>query len=451
MIFKTFRLRFTVIYTVLVSSFFLLFASAVYIEYRKELLETVDRDLMRVAKTEESNPDPTKNSEIIKRIDDEYYRIMNRNSKVIITHLDNNQQWPVNRKIMLLAFKGAPRFDTVRYRGENYRTLYFPVREDTIIRVGKSLESTEKTISRLEKLFLIFSPFLLALSSLASWFLAGKLLNPLVKIKSFAEQIRQGRLGERINVEFKGKEIEDLVAIFNDVLDSVQSSIEAQKRFTSGVSHEIRSPLTSLRGSIEVALRKKRTPGEYEEVLRNNLTDIMRISKIIGNLLFLSRADNNALEFRRQWFDVRHFMEAVVEGFKDNTLSADITIIEDYQENLELHGDVDLLEQAFSNLVDNAVKYTAPGGRISIKTIKENSTIKVIISDTGIGIPEDEIPHIFERFYRVNKERSRKLGGAGLGLAITQWIINAHNGEIMVNSNIGKGSDFIVVFPKNSD
>jgi len=200
-----------------------------------------------------------------------------------------------------------------------------------------------------------------------------------------------------------------------------------------------------------VALRKKRTPEEYEDILRNNLSDIMRISKITDNLLFLTKADNNIFELRRQWFDVKHFMETVVENFRYKVLSADLSITEDYQENLELNGDMDLLEHAFSNIIDNAVKYTPPGGKITVIARKEDANIIITISDTGIGISEDDIPHIFDRFYRVDKESSRKLGGTGLGLAIAQWIIHAHNGKIGVKSTVGSGSDFIVAFPKASD
>ena len=317
--------------------------------------------------------------------------------------------------------------------------------------IWKSLEDIEGSVARLERLFLFFLPLTLIVSSLVFWFLAGKLLSPVVKIKTLAEKIRLGKLSERINIGHKGKEIDDLVTILNDMLDSCQRSIESQKRFSSDVSHEIRSPLTALRGSTEVALRKKRTPEEYEDILRNNLSDIMRISKITDNLLFLTKADNNIFELRRQWFDVKHFMETVVENFRYKVLSADLSITEDYQENLELNGDMDLLEHAFSNIIDNAVKYTPPGGKITVIARKEDANIIITISDTGIGISEDDIPHIFDRFYRVDKESSRKLGGTGLGLAIAQWIIHAHHGKIGVKSTVGSGSDFIVAFPKASD
>jgi len=206
------------------------------------------------------------------------------------------------------------------------------------------------------------------------------------------------------------------VLIFNEMLDSIQSSAEAQKRFTSDVSHEIRSPLTSLRGSIEVTLRRKRTPEEYEEMLRSNLADTIRLSKIADNLLFLAKADNNILEFRKQWVDVRKLIENIVEGHKGRISQRGVSIDMDCRENLMLSGDIDLLEQAFLNILDNAVKYTSPGGKVTINAMEDISSISVTVSDKGPALPENEITHIFERFYRGSKAGGTKPGGTAWAL-----------------------------------
>lgn len=432
-----------------------MFSMALFSQFRKELIDSVGDSLMTTAKTAAANEiSPkllTKNAEIIKRLGNEHYRVFNRNGEVIIASLNGKDQWPLNRVLMGAAFKGMPAYENVKYRGEDYRILYFPVNEENILFVWESLEGSEKDIARLERLFVVFLPFVLLVTSFISWLLAGKLLSPFVTMRSLAEQIRQGKLKERIALGFKGREIEDLVMIFNDMLDGIQQSMEAQKSFSSDVSHEIRSPLTSLRGSIEVALRKKRTPEEYEEVLKNNLSDIVRLSRITDNLLFLARADNKILELRRQWLDIGHLVERVVEQLKYKALAAGVSIEGKYGENIEISGDVELLEQAFTNLLDNAIKYSRRGGKITVRTEEEEGHITATISDTGVGIPEADIPHIFDRFYRVNKAHSRKLGGTGLGLAITQWIINAHSGKMGVKSIEGSGTDFFVVLPKKPD
>jgi signal transduction histidine kinase len=172
-------------------------------------------------------------------------------------------------------------------------------------------------LQHLLRLYLIFFPLVIIASAAMSWFLAGKALSPVIDITSVAKHITKGELDERINIGVKGKEIDDLVRLFNTMLETLQHNIEAQRRFTSNVSHELRSPLTSLRGSVEVALRKKRSPEEYEELLRSVLSDTMRLSRIIDGLLFLARADNNILEFRKQWLDVNQLLKSVVDRFRE--------------------------------------------------------------------------------------------------------------------------------------
>jgi heavy metal sensor kinase len=452
---KTFRLRLTLLYTVVVVLIFSVFAFVIYLEYRKGLLDAIDKNLLKAVDAElKKGLDPKEladNEAIIKKYGEEYYQVVNQNGQVIISTLSGDRAKQPERSPMEDAFRGAVKYVTVDYNGARFRILYYPVSDVDILRAADSLEGSEGAIEGLERLFIFIFPFILGVSSVMSWFLAGKSLDPMIKIRSLAEEIRRGKFGERINIGVKGKEIDDLVVIFNEMLDSIQRSIEAQKRFTSDVSHEIRSPLTSLRGSIEVALRKRRPVEEYEEVLRSNLADILRLSRITDNLLFLARADNNIQELRIQWFDLDHLLENTVARLRPKADAAGLTVTEEYQEHLEMRGDTDLLEQVFANLIDNAIKYTSSGGTVRVLAREEDDAVRVIISDTGIGIPEEDVPHIFDRFYRVNKERSRKLGGTGLGLAITKWIVVSHGGTIAVKSTVGRGSEFTVVFPKVRD
>lgn len=453
---KTFRLRLTLLYALALMSVCFLFAFALLFKYEGELFSTVDDLLLGEATSTVSkgivSNEISYNVEVVHRMGEEYYRTINHNGNVLFASLTNaSLRWPLNEELMYRAFKGYSTFETVRHGGEEHRILYYPVSADRILRVGRLSGNRGEEVQSRKRLLLVMSPAVLLLSSLISWFLAGIAISPLVKIRTQVEQIRQGRLGKRVTICPKGKEIEELVGVFNDMLEGVQHSIESQKRFTSAVSHEIRSPLTSLRGSMEVALRKKRTPEEYERLLRENLSDVIRLSRITDNLLFLAKADSKLLELRKQWFDLNQLVKNIVERMRYKALSAELIIIEEYQENLELNGDGDLLEQALSNLLDNAIKYTPPGGRITVKTQKKDQTISVAVCDTGIGISEEEIQHIFNRFYRGEKDRVKKIVGTGLGLAIAQWIIHAHEGKILVKSQMNSGSEFLVVFPITSD
>ncbi|MDA8432679.1 MAG: ATP-binding protein [Nitrospiraceae bacterium] len=456
MINKTFRLRLTVFYTLVVAGIVSAFAIAIYLQYRYSLAKTIDEYLLREANEEilfEVDPKlPGKNTEVIKRFGDEYFEVLDNHGQVVITSLNaQNQRWPLDKELMARTFKGVPQFSSIQFRGIHYRVLYFPISGEKILRIALSLREIDESMKSLRGLFFLFLPFIIMFSSAASWFLSGKALAPVVKIKDLAAQVRDGRLGKRIEMDAKGSEIEDLVHMFNDMLDGIQASVEAQKRFTAAVAHEVRSPLTSLRGSIEVALRKTRTPEEYEDLLKTNLSDIIRLSKITDNLLFFSKADNNIMELKKQWFNVPHLMDTIVERMRYKASSAGVAITKTYADGIEMNGDVDLLEQAFSNIVDNAIKYTPSGGQVEVTVKTDSGRIMVDVTDSGVGIPEGEIPHIFERFYRVSKERSRKLGGTGLGLSIAQWVVEAHGGKIEVKSTMGKGSEFVTSFPAPSD
>ena len=456
MIFKTCRFKQTVLYTLTAASLLSAFAFIVYTQYAHQLYKAADTQLIKEAKhkmpVDFDSRSLTDNESVIKKVGDEYYEMSNRNGSVSITSLNEQSQGlPTNKDLIAAAFNGEPRFDSVKYAHVHYRILYFPFGKDMIFRISNSLEEVEEQTARLKSLFLFYFPFTLLIIYSVSWLLAGKIIAPIITMKELTENVRQSKSTTRIEMVPMGREIDDLLNLVNEMLDSLHHSVEFQSRFTSDVSHEIRSPLTSLRGSIEVALRRRRTPEEYEEILKKNLSDIFRLSEITDNLLFLARADNNILELRKQRFDVNILLHNIVERMQYNALASGITLHEDYTEGLELYGDADLLDQAFSNLMDNAIKYTLKGGKVTIETREEANGITVSIRDTGIGIPEEEIPHIFDRFHRVNKKESKKLGGTGLGLAITQWIINAHNGKISVRSSVGSGSDFIITFPRVPD
>jgi heavy metal sensor kinase len=456
---KTYRLKLTIMYTVAVVLMYVAFAVTLYYEYKRFIFETIDNELLASARST-LNKDSrgisllettSKDKEIITKVGDEYYQLASRGGTITVSSSAKNHYWPLNRELMIKAFQGSPQFDNVTYQNESVRTLYFPMERDRILRVGEPIGRIRKEMAEIERLGLFFFPIILLMSSGMSWILAGKSLSPVIRISLLAERIRQGKMNERIDIGLKGKEIDELVTILNDMLDTLQRSMEAQKRFTSDVSHEIRSPLTSLRGTIEVALRKVRSAEEYQEVLKSNLEDIKRLSRISDNLLFLARADNNILELRKQWFQVHHLLDGVIDRLSHKALNSDISVIRDYSTDIELYGDVDLLDQAFSNLVDNAIKYSLPGGKVTVSATMETAAITVSISDAGIGIPKEDISHIFERFYRVSKERSRKTGGTGLGLSITKWIINAHGGKILARSEKSGGSVFVVTLPNITD
>jgi len=449
---RTFRMRLTLISTICLAAVFCLAAFAAYSEYKQRLYETVDWSLIRSAKAATERKVDANNlersQEIFTRFGTDYHQIVRHDGTTVVGSISSvSQEWPVSMEKLQKALDGRPVYDIVSSKGEKFRVLYFPAGKDEVLRIGASLEDVKRHLESLNRLLIVLPFFLVGISFVISWLLAGIAIAPAIKLRKRAEEIIRSRMMEKIDIGSKGKEIDAIVGIFNNMLEDIHSSLEAHKRFTSDVAHEIRSPLTSLIGNTEVTLRKKRTVEEYEELLRNNLADMVRLSRITDNILFLTKVDNHILELRKQRFDLNQFLRNIVDRFRFKAERSVITLSEQYGEQpIELFGDMNLLEQAFSNLIDNAIKYTPRSGMVTIGSTRDETTIRVTVSDTGIGIPEDEIPHIFDRFYRGEKEHVRAVG-TGLGLSITQWIINANSGKIYVKSKVGVGSDFIVAFP----
>ena len=452
MIIKTYRMRLTLVLTSCFSLLFLLSLLAVYHEYKMKLYETVDLSLMRSAKsTTESKFDANRldrDQEIITRFGDDYHQIVRINGTTVVGSLSGMaQKWPVSMEKLQEALKGKPAFDTVSHKGERFRVLYYPMGKEEVLRTGVTFDDIAKQLSEIRRLAVFLPAFIIGVLFLGGWLLAGVAVAPAVELRRRAEEIMRDKTAEKIDIGSKGKEIDGLVLVINTMIENIHTSVDTHMRFTSDVAHEIRSPLTSLIGNTEVTLRKKRSSEEYEELLRHNLTDMMRLSRITDNILFLSKADNQIIELRKQRFDLKQFLVNIVERFAFKAEQNGVAITEQYDKHrVELYGDMNLLEQAFSNLIENALKYTPGGGKVTVRATRDEREVRVAISDTGVGIPEEDMQHIFDRFYRVETEHARPTG-TGLGLSITQWIIAANNGKIYVKSKVGEGSEFTVVFP----
>lgn len=451
---RTFRFRLAIYWTCAAILLFLMLSAIIFIQHKKGMIKAIDNKLVEEIKNIVSDfkkNRTVKNAELVRKRGEEYYQIINKENSFIISALNGQTHGlPFNRLLLSNAFSGKAEFETVKHNNENFRVLYYPADRENVIRISYSLLSKDEESKRLQSLFLNLLPFLFFISAGVGWLIAGIALSPVNRIKSAVEQIIAGDADERINLRLKGREYSSMIELFNKIFDKNQRLTEIQRLFASNVSHEIRSPLTSLRGNIEVALRKKRNAQEYEEVLRNNLFDVIRLSKIIDNLLFLAKADNNLLHLRKQRINISYLLSALVNHFADKINIAQLKIIEDYQENLELNCDLDMMEHAFSNIIENAIKYSNTGGTIKIKAWEEEGFIKISVADTGVGIPQEEIPYIFDRFYRSKQQNITKHKGAGLGLALSKWIIDSHEGSISVQSVVGSGSEFLIILPKYS-
>jgi two-component system OmpR family sensor kinase len=363
-------------------------------------------------------------------------------------------QIPISVQTMKAASKGVVTFETVQVMGKYpLRVVTMPIMENEkmagTVQVGSSLEGVEETLHQLLLILLIAVPAALLIASAGGLFLANKALRPVDAITQIARRIGSGDLSQRIRIKRVNDELGRLASTFNEMIAKLEKSFRQVKRFTADASHELKTPLTILRGEVEVGLKKKRGLKEYEQILASNLEEINRMSRIVEDLLTLSRADMGELTMEREEIELSALAREV---WRDLRLLAKKKRIQlKFMDNgfTRVEGDPLFLRQLILNLTENGLKYTRPGGEVAVrvKGDRDQGVVRLLVTDTGVGIPQKDLKRIFDRFYRVDKARSRETGGTGLGLSICQWIAQAHEGRIAVESQVGKGSTFTVTLP----
>ncbi|HNI69233.1 MAG TPA: HAMP domain-containing sensor histidine kinase, partial [Nitrospira sp.] len=316
-----------------------------------------------------------------------------------------------------------------------------------IVQVGTTLEGVEETLRRFLLVLLVMAPIALVVSLVGGWFLAGRALRPVDSITVAAQRIAAGDLTQRLHSERSTDEIGRLTDTFNNMIARLETSFAQIRQFSSDASHELRTPLTVMKGESELVLRRPRPVEDYIAVLESNLEEIDRMSRIVEELLFLSRADMG--QVKTECEPVR--LEALVEDIQRQACllgqEREIDVIMGTIQPATVRGDELRLRELILNLVDNAVKYSHPRGKVEIDLRVEGATARLAVRDYGIGIPQDAHKQIFDRFFRTDDARAHTKKGTGLGLAICAWIADAHHGHIDVQSEVGKGSTFTLVLP----
>ena len=350
---------------------------------------------------------------------------------------------------------GEISFRVCEIGGDSFRVYESPLENGPVEYRLLAFHSLREQIAlkqRVTGIFLIGVPLTLILAGFGGYFLARKSLAPVVEMGRQASQIGAGNLNERISIKNKHDELGDLARVFNDLLARLDASFEQQRRFMADASHELRTPLAIVRGEAEIALSKDdRTTADYRESLSIVHDEGKRLTKIVEDLFTLARAD--AGQFHPHFTPV-YLDEIVGEAVRSMRVLAVQKRVElsfSSETEMPFKGDESLLRRLFLNLLDNAVKYSRPGGKVSVVCLLLDENLEITIADNGIGIPKEEKEKIFERFYRVDKARSRAdetaTSGAGLGLSIARWIAKIHGGDITLVSSSEAGSVFSVKFP----
>jgi heavy metal sensor kinase len=319
--------------------------------------------------------------------------------------------------------------------------------------VAEQLSVIDVGLSRLRRDFMAGVLLILVLATASGYFLARKSLLPIASMNSQTKLITAERLSSRLDVRNPRDELGRLATTINELLTRLENSFRGQQRFIADASHELRTPLAVLRGETEVALGKTRSTGEYRESLTLIQDEAERLSRIVEDLFILAGQplDVPPALVRKQ-LSLNELLNHCVRAAQVLAIQKNLDLrIDSGSTPTILKGDDELLKRMMLNLLDNAVKYTPAGGEIAVKLVKQNGNAQIVVRDTGIGIPEMDQPHVFDRFYRVDKARSRSLGGAGLGLSIVRWIVEAHEGRIDLISAPGRGSEFIVQLPLRNE
>ncbi len=276
-------------------------------------------------------------------------------------------------------------------------------------------------------------------------------IRPVEEIAATARKITSTNLRERIQAEGYPSELESLAGTFNEMLDRLEESFERISRFSADIAHDLRTPVNNIRGEAEVALARARTVEEYREVLESSLEEAVRLSDLIGDLLFLARAESPLTELRLLKVEVNELLGTVRDYYDATAADAGISLVHANRNGPDRNGvdgngpltaelDRSLMLRAVSNLVSNAIAHTPPGGTVKLAAGAEGDAIRIDVADTGTGIPAEALPKVFDRFFRVDPSRCKSSGGTGLGLAIVQSIMTLHGGTVQITSELGRGT-----------
>jgi len=361
-------------------------------------------------------------------------------------------EYPLTLEALMNALKGVATYETLE-GPDRYpvRVLVWPVLNGTrvtnLVQVGISLENLYKTRRHFILIMAAVFPLGLLLAAGGGWLLARRALRPVDHMTRAAQRIGGELLSERLEESGTGDELDRLARTLNEMLGRLDESFRQVRQFSADASHELQTPLTIIKGEIEVALRAPRSPGEYQEVLASSLEEIERINRLVEGLLLLARADSGVLRLDLQPVDLLKLVAEVATQLQRKASDRGVSLSLTAPEPVTVCGDRDQLARLFLNLVDNAIKYTPAGGEVALSLRRDGSEATVEVADTGIGLSPEEQAQIFTRFYRAAKARSQSGGGAGLGLCIAQSIAAAHGGKIEVKSHPGQGSTFTVIMP----
>ena len=470
------RVRLTFWYTGLLAVFLLALSLITYFIFWRSTLQRTDSDLSELSEAflttvqaemqdnhgPEAAKQATQEAIVEHRFRDHVFAVLDPKGQVLASSQDLPNETAPPRLLSSASFRklledsvGTDRlFRNVQGGKNGYRGLArkFPLKGQTYtLVILQSLHPQAEMLEEVRQTFAWVIPIAIILASVGGYFLARKSLAPVVAMSSQAGRIGAENLHERLPIQNAKDELGRLAASFNELLERVDQSFERQRRFMSDASHELRTPAAILRGESEVALsRTERSAEEYRESLAVLHAEAQRLTQIVEDLFTLTRADAGQYPLSPKDFYLDELVADCAHATRSLALAKRISLTCEVPEELPIRADEALLRRMILNLLDNAIKYTPEGGRVSVSCQRAGDEYALNVTDSGPGIPGDLQQRVFERFFRVDKARTRSEkdgGGAGLGLSIARWIAEAHQGRLVVSRSDSSGSTFSAFLP----
>ena len=457
------RWRLTIWYGVVLSLILIIFASGIFIYFKNSLQESIDAKIRSIGEVLSSSMTDAHNTSVFgnferylenvlgKKPKGKFIQIMDSSGRIGAKMSDiEGEALPTSFNALERAMRGEIVYETIERNKPRLRMITIPILENkkvtSVVQVGTSLEDFDETIRKLLLIMIISIPSSICVTIVVGYFMARKALRPVDQIRRAAVKISSSNLDEKIDITGRKDELSRLAETFNAMIKRLKDAFQRINQFSIDVSHELKTPLTILKGETEVALRKEREKHDYQVLLMSNLEEIDRMSCIIDDLLLLSKADTREIKLNVEEVALRDLIIDVCMDMKVVADKKSVALETSELEDIRLKGDELKLRRMLLNIVENGIKYSHVGGKVSVSSYVNDGYAKIDVKDNGIGISEEDIKYIFDRFYRADRSRKRE-SGSGLGLSISRWIAEAHKGGIEVKSQPAQGSMFTIKLP----
>jgi len=336
---------------------------------------------------------------------------------------------------------------TIPDRKEKVRILYAMLSPSIILQVGQAMESYSRFLDAFKGIFIITMTFLIFVAAGVGWFMARRAVSGVEAVTRTAQKISGGTLEDRVPVKTQGDEIDQLAITFNQMLDRIQTLLTEIKEMSENLAHDLRSPITRIRGIAEVTLTNGKSLSEYEGMAANTIEECDRLLDMINTMLMISKTESGVDKLSSEEIDLAGLVREACELFEPPAEDKGLTLSCNVPVRSHLVGDTRMIQRMLSNLLDNAIKYTPSGRTVTVSASEDDTRVFISVKDTGCGISPNDLPRVFERFFRSDQSRSQS--GIGLGLSLARAIARAHGGEITATSTPNQGSTFTATLPKS--